>query len=223
MKLTLLCNAGFALEYADSVLLVDVPNGNQPPFYTLPDDVWQQILRRRPPYDRVCGFWITHNHPDHFDRKRMEAYHKQWPQIPVFLPDLFPAAGKVHMAPFQIRYRRVDHAPIPDAPAHVISLISAGEKSVYLPADAVLDTAPHEAFLQGVRCDGAIWNPMFLSRAETRRLMEQTAPKNLVYHLPPERPDGFGLWKKVENNFALFSDQLQTVQLLEGFPATAEI
>ena len=223
MELTLLCSAGLALTYGDSVLLVDVPNGVQPPFYTLPDNVWQEIYARKAPYDKVCGFWITHDHPDHFDRVRMEAYHKRWPQIPIFLPDLFPATGNVRMGPFRIRYRRVEHAPIPDAPLHVISLITAGEKRIYLPADAVLDPAPHREFLQGEACAAAVWNPMFLSRPETRALMRQTAPRNLIYHLPPERPDAAGLWKKVDNNLLHYGAELETVRLLEGFPATAEI
>ena len=126
------------------------------------------------------------------------------------------------MGGFSIRYQRVDHAPIPNAPLHVVSLIEAGEKRLYVPADAVLDLAPHEAFLQGMRCNGAVWNPMFLSRSETRKLMSDTAAVNLICHLPPQRPDETGMWEKAEKNLERFAEELKSVQLQEGYPQTIE-
>ena len=62
MRITLLCNCGLAVECSGAVLLVDVPNGSAPPFYRLPADAWQRIVERQPPYDRLAGIYITHQH-----------------------------------------------------------------------------------------------------------------------------------------------------------------
>ena len=53
MKITLLCNAGLALETDDAMLLVDLPNAPLEPFYTLPEHTWQQILNREKSFDKV--------------------------------------------------------------------------------------------------------------------------------------------------------------------------
>lgn len=223
MKLTLLCNAGLALETEGAMVLVDVPNGQQPPFYTIPDALWQQIFDRIPPYDRVCGLWITHDHPDHCHRQKLMAYHARWPQVPVFLPDYFPATGKVHMGPFVMQYRRVDHAPIVDPPVHVVTLVQVGERTIYLPADAALDPQPHREFLQGRVCDAAVWNSMYLSRPENRQLLRETAKRNFIYHMPEEKPDSWGLWKKLAHNLQRYGPELQSVTVLDQYPSTVEL
>ena len=223
MKLTLLCNAGLLIEAEGSALLVDVPNSEIAPFYRLPDEVWQSILQKKPPYDRVCGFWFTHDHPDHFDRERMMQYLAAYPQTPVFLPGNMTTAGRVKMGPFLIEYCKADHAPIPQAPPHVISLISVGEYSLYLPADAALEPNVHLAFLRGRKTDAAVWNAMYLSRSDTRNLMQQVSKRNFIYHMPEQKPDPSGLWRKLETNFSRYGQELSSVTVLESYPSEIEI
>ena len=223
MKLTLLCNAGLALEAENAMLLVDLPNQAFPPFYALPDDLWERILDREPPYDRVCGFWFTHDHPDHCDLDKVRAYQQRWPEIPVFLPEEKMVRGTVNIGPFRMEYRRMPHAPIPDPPPHVVTWVTAGERSVYLAADAVLDADAHRAFLKGRKADGAVWNSMYLSRPETRALLRETADRNFICHMPAQRPDSEGLWRKLEMNFKRFGPELETVTVWDAYPSETEI
>ena len=223
MKLTLLCNAGFALELPDAMLLVDVPNREIGSFYALPEESWQRILNKEPPYDKVCGFWFTHDHPDHFHRSRMEEYLARWPRTPVFLPGETATTGKLKMGPFVIEYARLEHAPIPDAPPHVVSRITTGEKSLYVAADAALIPELHSAFLRQRQSTAAFWTPMYLSRPDTRALMQEVAERNLIYHMPADRPDRDGLWRKLETNLKRFATELSTVTVLEQYPTTIEL
>ena len=197
MRLSLLCNAGLALEAANATLLVDAPNEEFAPFYRLPDETWRKIIEKEEPFHKICGFWFTHDHPDHFDRMRMEDYISQWPKTPVFLPNETTTSGRVHVGPFYISYRRVDHAPLPEVPPHVVSWIETGEGSVYLAADAALDLTQHRSFLGDKKADIGIWNSMYLSKPETRALLHDAAHKNYIYHMPANRPDSWGLWKKL--------------------------
>ena len=222
MKLTLLCNAGLSVESADAMLLVDVPNREIASFYRLPDELWKKILNKEAPYDRVCGFWFTHDHPDHLDRSRMQDYLIRWPNTTVFLPGEMTRGGRTRMGPFSIEYHRMDHAPIPGAPPHVVTLIGDGEKTVYIAADAVLDAEQHRAYLGGRRADLAFWNSMYLSHPETRALLREAAERSYIYHMPAQRPDRAGLWKKLENNFRRYGSELTSVTVLDRYPQEIE-
>lgn len=219
MKLTLLCNAGLALEENDQMLLVDLPNEQFPPFYRLPDETWSKILRREPPYDEVIGFYFTHVHPDHCDLTRLQAYRKKWPDIPVFIPDEYPSKGQLQIGLFQIRFQRMDHAPIPNSPIHVVTTVRAGERCLYLAADAKLDADSHRQFLGSEKIDCAVWNSMFLSRPETRQLMKDVASRNLIVHMPKERPDSCGLWKKLEHNLNRYPGLIDNVEVMTEYPS----
>ena len=223
MKLTLLCNAGLAIQEADSILLVDLPNQEYPPFYTIPEETWRQILERRPPYDRVCGFYFTHAHPDHCCKTRVEEYLHRWPGTPCFFPDEHEPEGEVSIGPFRMQFRRMEHVPIPSPPVLVATILRAGEKSLYLPSDAALDCAAHRAFLAGRRATAGIWTSMYLSLEDTRNLMKEAAVRNYIYHMPAERPDAAGLWRKVDRNLERYGAELEHVTVWERYPAAVEI
>lgn len=223
MKITLLCNAGLAIETADALLLVDAPNQEIEPFYRMPDDVWNCIQRREPPYDKTVGLFFTHNHPDHFDLDRVSAYHRQWPKTPILLPGEETSNGRVRMGPFVIGYGRIEHAPIPEAPPHVVAWVETGEGSIYLPGDAALKTELHREFLRGRKADVGIWNSMYLSNADTRSLMRDAAVRNFIYHMPVEKQDLYGLWRKLESNYRRYPDELQEITVLSSYPTEINI
>lgn len=220
MTITFLCNAGLALETDRAVLLVDVPNQDSKPFYPLPEDEWQKILSRQPPYDKVCGMWFSHTHPDHCDMEKVRNYQQRWPDIPVFLPDQTNVRGCCKIGPFHIEYQRFDHAPIPNAPPHVVTWINAGGKTLYLAADAALDPEGHRRFLRGRRADIAVWNAMYLSRAETRILLAEAASRSIIYHLPLRSADTCGIWKKTDSNLTRYGKELFMVRILDHYPMT---
>lgn len=223
MKITLLCNAGLAIEAKGAMLLIDLPNMPFEPFYTLPEETWQLILRREAPYDKVCGFWFTHEHPDHCNRMLVQKYLERWPDTPCFFPQDHPTDGTMMIGPFAVKYRRMEHAPISEPPVHVVTMVTVGEKRVYIAADAALEPEKHWDFLQGRGCDAAVWNSMYLSRPDTRDLMRKAAKCNFVYHMPAKRPDGFGLWKKLERNFERFGPELAHVTVWDAYPSETSV
>lgn len=219
MRISLLCNAGIALSFEGKTLLVDVLNEEIEPFCRLNDGIWKNILCHEQPFGDICGLYFTHEHMDHYSKDRTAAYLERWPKTPVFLPSSDIQAGIITIGPFTIEYRQLDHAPMDvPTPPHVVSLISAGEQSVYIAADAKLDAEAHRAFLKDRQADVAFWNSMYLSQAQTRYLMKDAAKRNFIYHMPEQRPDSFGLWKKCERNFQRYGDDLKAVTVIERYP-----
>ena len=224
MHISVLCSAGLAITCREKTLLVDLPNENFPPFYALTQAQWEPILNRTAPYETVYGLYFTHTHPDHYDQGRVEAYRAKWPETLCFVPEAHPDEGVFTVGPFTVSYRRLDHAPMDGpVPPHVVSWIETGEKRLYVAADAKLDPEAHRAFLKGRRADAAFWNSMYLSRTETRQLLRETAERNYIYHMPQTRPDGFGLWKKCENNCRRYAGELAHVTVIDHYPWEIEI
>lgn len=210
-----------ALEADNSVLLIDVPNQKSEPFFPLPEHEWQRILFRQPPYDKVCGMWFSHRHPDHCDLEKVRMFQQRWPEIPVFIPEQTNVRGCFRIGPFNMEYQRFDHAPIPDPPPHVVTWITAEGRSLYLTADAALEPTLHRSFLRGRRADVALWNAMYLSRPETRVLLTEAADRSIIYHLPLRSTDTSGIWKKTDSNLKRYGKELPTVSLLDHYPMTA--
>lgn len=225
MEIKLLCNAGLAITYEGKTLLVDIPNQAFSPFAALPPLQWQMIMNRTGEFGMVCGLFITHNHPDHCDMERVRAYRSRWNEVNVFVPDdSTPQMGTVVMGPFVISYRRMDHAPMDvPTPPHVVAWVRAGDKTVYIAADAKLDLEEHRRFLKGRVANGAFWNAMYLSRPETRLLLREAAQKNFVYHMPEVEPDSIGIWKKCRNNLSRYENELQGVTVLDCYPYIIEL
>lgn len=215
MNITLLCNAGLMLEQDGQVLLIDAPNSECPPYYRLSDREWADICA----YKTIIGLYFTHDHPDHYDRTRADQLLAEHFDIPVFLPEDSSSEGTLTMGPFELSYRSVAHAPLPQAPAHVVTWVKAGDMTLYLPADAALDAAPHRQFLGGRKADIGIWNAMYLSRPETRALMHDAARKNYIYHMPLEKDDQMGIWRKCRSNFRRAHEELCDICVLEQYPS----
>ena len=220
MEITLLCNAGLAITYEGKTLLVDIPNSMFPPFASMAPAEWQSVVKREGDYGSVCGLYFTHDHPDHCDMEKVRDYKKRWPEIPCFVPEETTAqSGTLVIGPFVVSYMKLDHAPMDvPTPPHVVTWVRAGEKSIYIAADAKLDCEEHRRFIKGRVANAAFWNAMYLSRKETRKLIHDTAQRNFIYHMPQTEPDGFGIWKKCRNNLQRYGDELQSVQVLDKYP-----
>lgn len=217
LELTLLCNAGMALDDGTDILLIDVPNMPSPPFYTIPESIWLRILNREPPYDRVCGLYFTHTHPDHCCPGAVRKYHTRHPEIPVIIPG--EGSGTVRIKGFTVQYQSFPHAPLPEGePPHAVTWLSAGGKTLYIAADAAPDWQLHRRFLAGRKASCGIWNASYLSYPQSRALLAEAAEHNLIYHMPKERPDASGIWKKCEANFRRYPEELHNVEVLEQTP-----
>lgn len=224
MQITLLCNAGLAITCGNDTLLIDAPNTATSPFSEIKDPLWQQILQHQPPYQHIRGLLFTHSHPDHYDASKTNAYLEQWPETPCFLPKTAARKGHFSLGEFTIEYQQIEHAPMDvPTPPHVVVLIQAGKKCIYIAGDAKLDCSAHQAFLAGRTVDAAFWNAMYLSKEETRNLMQATASHNYIYHMPEERPDAYGIWRKCEKNLQRFPEELQNITILDQYPTNIYI
>lgn len=218
LHITLLCNAGLALEYDGSLLMVDVPNREYGGFYVLPPKCRQEILTRQPPYDGICGFYFSHSHPDHCNLDAVRQFQAKWPQTPVFLPEEAPDCGIIKMGPFELEFQRFAHLPLScGAPPHVVTWITAGKKHLYLSADAAMDCGAHRAFLHRRIADAAFWNAVYLSRPETRRLLADSSKQNFIYHMPADYFSG--MWRKSRRNMERYGEELQNVKVLGRYPS----
>lgn len=206
-------------EYDDQVLLVDLPNGVEQGFVPLSDRHWKMICENS---KNVCGFFFTHDHPDHCDKDRLYDYLLQNPQTPVFMPEENTADGKVTFGPFTVHYYRVDHAPLPEIPPHVSARIEAGGTSVYVSGDAKPASEAHTKVLDGCVQDAAFWTSVYLSQKPTRELMARVSLKNYIYHMPL-RTERDGMWKKAESNFRRYAAELEHVMILGSYPAKIKI
>lgn len=219
MNITLLCNAGLALECHGEILLVDLPNHDLPPYYPLPEEMWDRIMIGERPYDRVCGLFFSHDHPDHMHKEKLAAFQAAHPDIPVFIPTFDKDEGIIEMGPFLIRWKLAPHAPLPwTLPPHVISWMEADGECLYLPADAALDVRIHDVFLNSRKADCAIWNAMYLSRPDTRELMHRAARRNYIYHMPANLDDKTGIWRKCRSNLQRYPDELRDIVIMDRYP-----
>lgn len=223
MEIRVVCNAGLAIMAQGQTLLVDAPCCALPPYGAMPEAQWEKLLHGQPPYDQLCGLYFSHTHPDHCDLQNVRQLRQKWPQLPCFFPQEHPEHGKTVMGPFVISWQQIAHAPMEAAPPHVVTWIACGAHSIYVAADAMLDCAVHEAFLRGRRASVGFWNGMYLSRKETRALMQATAGRNYIYHMPPQEPDEFGIWKKCRNNLRRYPQELTTVTVIDRYPYEIEL
>lgn len=215
MKITLMCNAGLMIQVQESSILIDLPNKYCDPYYALTDEIWGKIKSKEYPYNTVRGFFFTHNHSDHFDKDRFSGY--ELDEQFYFMPSAQTQHGCISLEEWQIEYQRIAHAPIENAPPHVVAYITAEDKSVYIAGDAALECEAHKLFLNGRKADVAFWNAMYMSRAETRKLMAETAEKNFIYHMPSGE-DQFGIWAKCRKNLQRYPNELNKVTVINEYP-----
>ena len=130
----------------------------------------------------------------------------------------------MQLGSFTVECSRFPHIPVPgmaEAP-HAVYWISAAGKSIYVTADAQIDTERHRAILHGRRADAAFWNGQYLSHPETRELLLEAAVKNYIYHIPVDEKDVCGIRRKCERSMARFGAELPDVSLLEQYPSSLE-
>lgn len=216
MVITCLCNAGLMVEHNGQILLIDLPNSVSEPFVRLSDEQWNALQKYMLSHS-LCGFFFTHDHPDHLDPNRLRNYLSSSYETPYYIPNIGSEDGTVKMGPFLIEYHLFEHAPLPMAPIHVTAIVEVGGKSIYISADAKLDCDQHHRILRGRKMDAAFWNSMYLSRPECRELMKRTSEKNYIYHLPARTEDS-GIWKKVERNLERYGEELKHVHLISDYP-----
>lgn len=219
MKITLLCSCGLLLEHENSRILIDAPNGDFPPFYPLPDTTLDTLKQ-----GSLDGLFFTHLHPDHYDPARAAAMLAAHPDAVSFLPGQdTPQTVSFTAGAFRVEAYRFAHTPAPQFPelAHFVLLVTAGEKTVYITADAAPDAARHRAILRTLRRpDAAFLNSQCLSYPELRTLLHEAVRQTFVYHMPVDVPDVSGIRRKCARNLARFGSELPNLRVLTEYPTT---
>jgi hypothetical protein len=219
MECTLLCSAGLSLRYNGQTLLIDALNGAWAPYREIAEADASDILEGKNGYEHVCGLLFTHLHPDHYSESRTAEFTRRHPGVKTFLPrEDDPEKISFDAGPFHVECTAFVHTPIPyNLVRHYVLLISAGETSVYVTADAAPDCGRHRRILDGRQADAGFWNGQYLSYPETRALMAQCARKNYIYHLPDDPRNG--VRRKCERNFERFPQELSTAAPLYSYPS----
>lgn len=223
LQARLLCNAGFYFHCGCSAVLVDALNQPFRDFKAVSDETAGQLIQGAEPYKQIDGLFYTHLHPDHYDQDRNSAFLQKHPNVRTFFPEPeTPEHGFIKAGGFTMEYQYFEHTPCDYAWAkHYVLLLSAGGSTVYITADAELDTDAHRAFLAGRRADYGFFNAMYLSHQETRRLLHETVRKAYIYHVP--EPANDGIHRKALRNFARFPEELKGITLLDRYPMDLDL
>lgn len=217
MKITLLCSCGLLLEYAQSRILIDAPNACFAPFVTMSDDALQSLKR-----EHLDGIFFTHLHPDHFDQNRVAQLLSAKSDAVTFYPAYSTPEKDVFRAgEFVIETVRFAHTPAPQYPElpHYVMLVTAGEKCLYITADAAPDAQMHRAILEGRKPNAAFWNSQCLSYPELRRLLHDSVERNYIYHMPIDPEDVSGIQRKCVRNLERFDMEVPNMRVLTKYPS----
>lgn len=218
MKITLLCSCGLLLEHENSRILIDAPNGDFPPFYSLPEMALDTLKQ-----GNLDGIFFTHLHSDHYDSARAPELLAAHPAITSFFPGQdAPQCASFTAGAFHVEAHRFAHTPAPQFPdlPHFVLLVTVGECSVYIAADAAPDVARHRAILRDLRPDAAFLNSQCLSYPEFRTLLREQTKQTFVYHMPIDAPDVSGIRRKCARNLARFGSEIPNVRVLTEYPTT---
>lgn len=221
LKLTSLCNAGVLIEYAGYGLLVDGIAGDFRGFDGLSQPMFQEILRREGIFASLSGIFFTHCHPDHFDPIRTEQLRTARPGCQFWIPnEKTLSQGCIQCGPFSVYFYETPHMPQDFAQVrHFVLLVTAGEESVYIAADAILDAGLHRGILRQHRPDYVFVNPVYLAVAETRQFLEELQPRRLfVYHIPSDSSDRNSMRRKAQRSAERYRDSLPPTTLTGAYP-----
>ena len=103
MKCTFLANCGLHLEGENSSILIDAPNGTIDGFDSTTTNELCTMAAAEKPYDRLCGIFFTHLHPDHYDKKRLADLLRGHKNAVVFCPGTGDDFGVINTEDFTVR------------------------------------------------------------------------------------------------------------------------
>lgn len=243
LRVTLLANAGLLLEYEGTTLLLDgIFHSRDVPFSSLPQDVWQKLLRGDAPFGKIDYLLFTHHHPDHFSAAMTVEYLEGHPIKGVFLPDAEELENSTlmlglreHGTPCALLSDQTNHAVYKVAPnitvrafrtlhldkafetvRHYCYLITFGDKRVLFTAD-VNYLGEDLSQTHGAPLHAAFINPLFFSALSHHRFFKgELNPKHLcVYHVPFAEDDPFDMNVMLRRDLAQRDDVIVLREALQ--------
>lgn len=221
LRMTAYCNSGVLLEYNGHSILLDGLSADYSGFVGLSSADYVRIVEQTPPFDRLCGLFFSHRHPDHFDPKRVEQLKKQLPDCLFFIPDQnISQNGCIQCGPFSVFYFETPHM-LPQEPegCHVSFLIKAGTDRIYFTGDA--DSLP--VLPQDSQCtcmaDYMVANYTWVTAESTRALLSRIPlTKLFLCHLPENTPVASGIRRKAERCLKRHQNALPPSVLITHYP-----
>ena len=212
LRVKLVANAGLLLEYQGTTMLVDGIFGSEAhAFSNFSPEVWQQMLRGEPPFQKIDYLLFTHAHTDHFSPEMTLTYLKQRPVKGLFLPDTpeisesgLTAWLQEKKIPCALLSQRTDRAVFRPEPGilvralctrhrdkkfehvqHLCYLLTFGEKNVLITADLDYTTETLQQ-IEDIPLHAAFINPLFFSVLRRKRFFkgELHAEHLCIYHVP---------------------------------------
>ncbi len=201
----LVANAGVLVACGGQKLLIDAlfdparVTGTEAGAFSGPTtQALEAMLAGRPPYDGITHLLFTHDHPDHFDAARTEAFLARNPVAGLVLPSgmagAYPALGGhvragggrvyeldlplgawrgIHLGDtLALTVFRTPHAGgknFADVEQYCFLLGESGGESLLIAADSDYLPDYFAQMLAGRRLDAALVNPLFLNRSDGRR------------------------------------------------------
>lgn len=245
IKVTLLANSGFFVEYNEMKILVDgTPIEIHDNFNGLSEEVLNDLLEGEKPLFRDIDLLLyTHFHRDHFSPEITGALiaghkirHLMMPDrgskyidqiresaiqnnIGLLLPDI-PLGEKVtyELDDIMIDSFRTLHAgEMYRETVHYCYLLNLGGKVLLITGDSDFDPDYFKVMLSGIKVHAVFINPLFLNRREGRKaLTESIRPEKIVVcHIPFEGTPGTNLRKIAARDSVKHRDILPEIILLQ--------
>ena len=221
LEITAVCNAGILIRCGDSCILIDGIAKSYLGFNGLSDALYEDLMELRGLFSGLKALLFTHTHPDHFDEERVSTWKCRHPKIPVIAPnENSPASGRILLEPFSVLYTETPHMPHTFTQVrHFTLLVQAGQESVYIAADAILEADLHRSILKDVRPTCIAVNPVYLTQEDTIAWLADSEPQAiLIYHVPTDAGDPSGMRRKAERSIGRSRGRLAALHLPDRFP-----
>ena len=204
-RITLICNAGIALELGRTTLWIDaLHNDKAPRFSTVSPELADRLIDGGavPPPDLLL---YTHCHRDHYSQGLTARALEKWPTAHAVLPrEDFPNRQTVLTGEgcsltfrgLQLRFGRLTHQgeDFAHIPNYGVIINDHGFR-ILLAGDCTVDSDELEAFVGQEHIDLAILSFPWVTRPQGRETIDQLiCPDRLVvFHLPFAEDDWAGL------------------------------
>lgn len=212
-------------------------------FNPIPSEILDRIVNGIEEFQDIDSLLFTHGHRDHFSAKKTRECLEKNSIGSIFLPNgadpevvaVRELAKKSEMRLFDmnlpfgvkeeqivndisIQYFRTGHSDKKySSVEHYGFLISIDDKKIYVSGDADYTNDYQRKMLEGEDVTIGFFNPLYFNKRIGRDLINDINPKRVImYHVPFEKDDKYGLRKMSQKNIGRFSGGLPPCDIVSG-------
>lgn len=241
IRILSIANCGILISTEHVGILVDGICEETEYFDGLDTQLYQKMMAKENPFERIDYILYTHNHSDHLDFERLAEYLAQHSVSGLLLPQTFnqesvklksisekkriqlqaPEFGAREMKKWEmgdaiLTYFFVAHSGKEYAEVnHYALLIEVAGKKIYFSGDSDFTEDSQIRYLIDMDVDIAFYNPYHLNSPSGRKIIKAIGAKNnFIYHIPPEEKDEFYIRKRAIRNQAKYQNVLSPTTLI---------